>query len=601
MQNALAGLLKSIAGRYVKLRSSDLSVGISGGHLVVENVEVRTEALNRQLARHGAPVEVLSGRAARLRVDVPWSALSSAPVLVFVEGLYLIAGPRKGAPTREEAEASVGRVRKGRRRSGEGERRRDRSQNEESAPIDAAGDSSALGDSKWHTTLLGRLLFNVTVEVEGLTLAYEDEACRAALRLDSLMAFSAGRDWKTAFVPLDSYSRLAFVMRKRFQVSGLTLRMHERGGTKPDAPSPPPAKEVDDAEVLGPFEALWPVVDNLSLVLKVQVCCSGDQATDDALAVDIDIDIDDPMLSLSSRQLHWFVSILERSRSYVGTPSEGQENGQETVQKLSRPRRVFSPRLEQDLDHYREVFKTERETEVPRKGRLARWWNLIVGETGYEIRDDAADLLGFDRPGDSERDEQEMIEEAVALASDAGGFTMKVRLLTPDFEAREEIHRLRRKLKEEEEYRRQFQDVETVLAAAEAKVRAAVDEKDRLLQRNAALLEELHDLESLTAEASHNKDVVIRQMEAALVKAERNLQALIQRTAGEGHSRRPSISPTSSTGDGAARPPLRASSGGRRSAGDSLPGSPSKQHGSRKKKTKARKSNEQVADGLTLV
>ena len=54
-------------------------------------------------------------------------------------------------------------------------------------------------------------------------------------------------------------------------------------------------------------------------------------------------------------------------------------------------------------------------------------------------------------------------------------------------------------------------------------------ETTRLLRgRNHTLRKELEDLERMTSQSGKNKDAVIRQLEAALKKAERNLQALLQ-------------------------------------------------------------------------
>jgi len=165
-----------------------------------------------------------------------------------------------------------------------------------------------------------------------------------------------------------------------------------------------------------------------------------------------------------------------------------------------------------------------------RWGTLSRLWSIITGETGNELTDDAADVLGFERVGVV--NEMERVEHAVIQAAAAGGATLVLRLRTPDIGARKQVMSLKDELAKEKEAREQLSNAESTVLAAQEQVTILKEENDRLRAKNVELVNELGDLERLVGEAARNKDAIIRQMEAALAKAERNLIALLERTGG---------------------------------------------------------------------
>ena len=67
----LQRFIKSAAGE----RASDLRVSLSGGSLVLANLELNLDALLRRL-----PLRVERAYARQLRVTVPWTALATQPI-----------------------------------------------------------------------------------------------------------------------------------------------------------------------------------------------------------------------------------------------------------------------------------------------------------------------------------------------------------------------------------------------------------------------------------------------------------------------------------------------------------------------------------------
>jgi hypothetical protein len=205
LESTLTSLLLSIAGRYAHLTPSDVGVGLSGGRLVLDNVRLRADALNQALT--ALPCDIVAGRAGRLRVNVPWTALSDTCVTVYLENVHLVAGARggdgRGDGPPQTAPAGAG------------------------AALDGTAD-------RWHETLLGRLGFNVAVELYGLKLEYRDRACVGIVSLASCKAYSADREWAPAFAPLDGAETGAVAMRKIFRLKGLHCVMLPRAGGNGD-------------------------------------------------------------------------------------------------------------------------------------------------------------------------------------------------------------------------------------------------------------------------------------------------------------------------------------------------------------------------------
>lgn len=79
-------------GDYIHFTREQLNVSGWAGEGMLENVSIRADAL-RSLS---LPLRVRSGRIARVRVRIPWHALRSEPMAIFIEDLVLevMAAPR---------------------------------------------------------------------------------------------------------------------------------------------------------------------------------------------------------------------------------------------------------------------------------------------------------------------------------------------------------------------------------------------------------------------------------------------------------------------------------------------------------------------------
>lgn len=613
LHNTLSALLVSLASRYAELSPSDVGIGIGGGRLVIDDVKLRAETFNSPRL----PFYVHQGRAGRLRVNVPWSALSSSPVEVYLENVHLVAGPKQSQTTSEP---------------------RNDSSNEQLAVNGSQGKQKGSAEKArgpWHQTAVGRLAFNVSVEMYGLKVEYRDQSCVGIISIASLRAFSAGQDWNSKFLSLSldphanaADTTTAVAMRKLVRLSGVHWVMIPRSHA--DAPGPTP-DETQHTLDLESFESQSPIIDGIGISVRVLLCTGkasihpGTRPTA-GLHAEIEVDLEDPSVNLTARQMKWIDHIMKQGLGFGSKPSKPAPPFAPLVDQSSsattkrRPRSVLSPNspqhtsnqngiqlqsadqtldktqgLSQDSridkassippapsdtdsislsqngkeslpddyrddvidaeieklsdydedgydDHESDEYDDEESYEsTSPKGGLLSFWQAIVGENGDETIDDAAIALGLSDAYDSPSENEDGFEEqeddqsdhqyarnAVAAAAKAGGVSLQLRLRTPDMAAWDLVERLQGEAERDTDVRKRLKDIETVLEIAEARVRASEEKAQVLSERNANIMREMEDLELLTSQAGRNKDAMIRQMEAALVKAERKLQEIYQ-------------------------------------------------------------------------
>lgn len=90
LEGLVAWVLNNYLGKYVEnLNTAQLSIALLSGEVELEQLPLRRDAL-----RHlGVPVEIRAGFIGKVRLQVPVRALRSAPWVIAVERLYVVAGP----------------------------------------------------------------------------------------------------------------------------------------------------------------------------------------------------------------------------------------------------------------------------------------------------------------------------------------------------------------------------------------------------------------------------------------------------------------------------------------------------------------------------
>uniref|UniRef100_A0A158PAL8 Vacuolar protein sorting-associated protein 13 n=1 Tax=Angiostrongylus cantonensis TaxID=6313 RepID=A0A158PAL8_ANGCA len=98
-ESLVADLLNRFLGDFVdNLDASQLNIGIWGGDVKLENLEVKETALDDL----DLPVKLKFGYLSSLVLKIPWKNLYNEPVIATIDGLYLIVVPNKGVVYDEE-------------------------------------------------------------------------------------------------------------------------------------------------------------------------------------------------------------------------------------------------------------------------------------------------------------------------------------------------------------------------------------------------------------------------------------------------------------------------------------------------------------------
>ncbi|KAJ3408710.1 hypothetical protein HDV05_004781 [Chytridiales sp. JEL 0842] len=91
LEALLTSVLNKFLGDYVdNLETKQLSIGIWKGDVVLHNLRLRKEALDK----FNLPIDVLEGFLGDLTLSIPWNDLKNKPVRVFINNVYLLAAPK---------------------------------------------------------------------------------------------------------------------------------------------------------------------------------------------------------------------------------------------------------------------------------------------------------------------------------------------------------------------------------------------------------------------------------------------------------------------------------------------------------------------------
>jgi vacuolar protein sorting-associated protein 13A/C len=92
-ESVLESVLNQILGKYIEgLTAADLNVSIWNGDVKLQNVRLRADIFKQ----FKLPLELVFGRIGNLQVSVPWKSISSKPVDVTIDDVYIVV--RKSTP-----------------------------------------------------------------------------------------------------------------------------------------------------------------------------------------------------------------------------------------------------------------------------------------------------------------------------------------------------------------------------------------------------------------------------------------------------------------------------------------------------------------------
>jgi vacuolar protein sorting-associated protein 13D len=90
LEGLAAWVLNNYLGKYVEnLNTDQLSIALLSGKVELENLPLKKDAL-----RHlGLPIEIKAGFIGKVKLQIPVRQIRSAPWVIAIEQLYLVASP----------------------------------------------------------------------------------------------------------------------------------------------------------------------------------------------------------------------------------------------------------------------------------------------------------------------------------------------------------------------------------------------------------------------------------------------------------------------------------------------------------------------------
>ncbi|XP_045785521.1 vacuolar protein sorting-associated protein 13D isoform X1 [Maniola jurtina] len=202
LEGLVAWVLNNYLGKYVEnLNTDQLSVALLSGKVELENLPLKKDAL-----RHlGLPIEVKAGFIGKVQLQVPVRQIRSAPWLIAIEKLYLVAAPVNLDEWDSGVEASIAHERKVALLDAlEAQWRAEHEASD--AGYYAASYSSWLS---YGTGLLANIVENLQLKLNDVHIRYEDaltcpgRAFACGFAVESLAAESCDANWLRGFTPLE--------------------------------------------------------------------------------------------------------------------------------------------------------------------------------------------------------------------------------------------------------------------------------------------------------------------------------------------------------------------------------------------------------------
>uniref|UniRef100_A0A2R5L9N5 Putative vacuolar protein-sorting protein n=1 Tax=Ornithodoros turicata TaxID=34597 RepID=A0A2R5L9N5_9ACAR len=188
LESYVTPLILSYVNKYVKnIRPEDSQLSLWGGDAVFNNLDLRLDVLEQEL---NIPFSLVNGHIHELRIHVPWTKLTSEPVVITVNTIECVLRLRDG-PTSSAASSSTSSSSKPRRVS------RQLSSPDGSPPM-----SSPPPPGGYLGSLLRRILHNVTVVLNNVILKYAEDDLVLSLNIKAVELTSADSEWKPAFIEL---------------------------------------------------------------------------------------------------------------------------------------------------------------------------------------------------------------------------------------------------------------------------------------------------------------------------------------------------------------------------------------------------------------
>ncbi|KAK9844032.1 hypothetical protein WJX81_002459 [Elliptochloris bilobata] len=217
MEHLLTPVVTRLLQRFIKSaageRASDLRVSLSGGSLVLANLELNLESLLGRL-----PLQVERAYARQLRITVPWTALATQPIQVVLDTVTVVLAldaDSTGPPADGDGGSATGQALEGQEGS--------------------AAEDPGLLPGGWMgslTALLLRTLFDTTLALNNVVVKLAAPAAVATLTCQSLSVSTCRDAWRQALERPECW------LKKALAVKHASVSLDEEELAAPAAPAP---------------------------------------------------------------------------------------------------------------------------------------------------------------------------------------------------------------------------------------------------------------------------------------------------------------------------------------------------------------------------
>ncbi|GAA5995177.1 hypothetical protein JCM5350_001861 [Sporobolomyces pararoseus] len=195
LESVAAGLLNKYLGTYVdNLNTSQLNLGVWSGDIKLRNLRLKKDALDKL----NLPIDVMEGYLGELTIKIAWHALSSQPVRVRIDDVYLLASPRDSANSTPEEDAARAQAAK-----------MEKLENAELLSTQSSPTMSAEEEKKNQSfieSLTSKVTSNLQLEIKNLHIRYEDKISvpghpfSVGVTLSNFSMISTDSEWQPAFI-----------------------------------------------------------------------------------------------------------------------------------------------------------------------------------------------------------------------------------------------------------------------------------------------------------------------------------------------------------------------------------------------------------------
>ncbi|XP_074028701.1 vacuolar protein sorting 13D [Leptinotarsa decemlineata] len=228
LEGLIAWVLNNYLGKYVQLNTDQLSIALLSGKVELENLPLKKDAL-RNL---GLPVIIKSGFIGKVLLQIPLRQIRSAPWVIAIEQLYLVASPLSASGWDHDAEDLARHEQK--LSSLDNLEAKWRLKNDIQDANSTYYSSSYSSWFSYGAGLVSEIIENLQLRIQDIHIRYEDstsipmQPIAFGITLQSLVAQSCDSNWLPSFIHNNkSEESFKLVELQKFAVYWTNLREEE--------------------------------------------------------------------------------------------------------------------------------------------------------------------------------------------------------------------------------------------------------------------------------------------------------------------------------------------------------------------------------------